>query len=91
MVLEDSDRRSVRKAAFWIFGTISCFLGLFLLTRGSANRSPVDLALIAACQERYASAHSRGDSILVDAWIPRPDLQGVRNLQRCEGLVPLHH
>ena len=86
MALNDSDRRSGRKVIFWIIGGFAGLGLLAVLIGKPGQQSPVDVALIEACRQRYSQAHSRGDSILADAWIPRPDLQVGRGLRRCGDL-----
>jgi len=88
MSLDRNDWRAARKTGLWVIGGIAgLYMVALLLNRGS--RPPVDQVLIDACKDRYARAHSHGDTILADAWIPRPDLQGLRGLRRCSDLLVL--
>ena len=87
MSLERNDWRAARKAGIWLIGGIAVLYMVANLLHRPGTRSPIYQALIDACQDRYARARSHGDTILADAWIPRPDLQGIRNPQRCSDLM----
>ena len=89
MSLDAKDQRSARKAGFWLIVGIAGLFMLAVLFRRPGVRTPFDQALIDACKDRYAHARSHGDTILADAWIPRPDLQGIRYLRRCSDLMVL--
>jgi hypothetical protein len=54
----------------------------------TAHRPEIATKLQAECQAKYAAAHTRGDSIIADNWIPAPGLQATRSLRHCRQLVP---
>jgi len=91
MTLDGNEQRSANKAVFWIIGGFAGLLLLAVLLTRPGVRTPVDQALIEACNDRYAHARSHGDTILADAWIPRPDLQRIRQLRRCSDVLVLRH
>ena len=85
MTPKEHDRSSLRRARYWIFGLASALILWVLIVKPGPD--PQYLALNAACTERYSRAHSRGDSLLVDAWIPEPGLQTRRmRFLRCRDL-----
>lgn len=86
MSFDRSDWRSARKVGFWLIVGIAALFMVDALLSHPGTRTPLDQALVDACKSRYAQAHSHGDTILADAWIPRPDLQGLRGLRRCSDL-----
>ena len=85
MTLNAADRRSEGRAFTWIFGTVFglIMLASFLLKPGP---SEYDKELAAACRERYSTAHTLRDSLLVDNWIPLPKLQAGGS-RRCHTIV----
>ena len=71
-----SATQTIRTVGKWLLVPVGLLLvgGLIF----SLKRRPDVLPqLHAECQMRYATA-TRADSILVDNWIPAPELQGVR-------------
>ena len=87
----NSELRSGRKVIFWIIGGFAGLLVLTVFLGKPGQQTPIDLALVDACSQRYSQAHSRGDSLLADGWIPRPDLQVGRGLRRCGDLPASRH
>jgi len=77
--------RTLRAAAKWLIFPLGLLaaLGLVMSLR---HGSDVREQLRAECRARYAAAHTRGDSILVNNWIPAAGLQGVRGIQHCRDL-----
>jgi len=86
MALEQSDWRQARKVGLIILGVFAAiFIAAVLLRKPGESMQPQ--ALLDTCRTRYAQAHSRGDTVLADAWIPRPELQNGRGMLRCMDLV----
>ena len=80
-----SATQSIRTAGKWLLAPVGLLLAGGLIF--SLKRRPDVLPqLHAECQMRYATATTRADSILVDNWIPAPELQGIRRVQHCSDL-----
>ena len=80
-----SATQTIRTAGKWLLAPLGLVLvgGLiFFLTQ----RPDVLRQLRGQCQTRYAAATTRADSIVVDNWIPAPELQGIRTVQHCSDL-----
>ena len=88
MPMTKSDWRKGRRVGLLILGV---FVALFIVAslNGRAGPSLQIQALRDACHNRYGQAHSRGDTVLADAWIPRPELQRGRPFLRCMDLNQL--
>jgi hypothetical protein len=86
MPMDSADWRRARKAGLIILGV---FVAIFVFVSLPRRRglSPQTQALVDACKTRYSQAHSHGDSILADAWIPRPEIQTRRQMLRCIDLA----
>jgi len=76
---------AIRKVGLWLFGAV---LVLAVLSIVVSNKHQPDILdqLRSECRARYATAHTRGDSILVDNWIPAQGLQGIRGVWHCSDL-----
>jgi hypothetical protein len=82
--------QAIRNSAKWLFVVIGALL---VVTRiiSDKHRPEIAAQLQAECRAKYAAAHSRGDSILADNWIPAPGLQATRTLWHCGQLMLGRH
>jgi hypothetical protein len=80
-----SATQTIRTTGKWLLAPLGLLLvgGLIFSLK---RRPDVLRQLRADCQTRYAAATTRADSILIDNWIPAPELQGVRRVQHCSDL-----
>ena len=80
-----STTKVIRAAGKWLLVPLGLLVvGGVILAR--TRRSDVLERLRTDCRARYAAAATRADTILVDNWIPAPELQGVRRVQHCSDL-----
>jgi hypothetical protein len=88
MPMQQSDWRKARRV-LPLIGVIT--FALLVIASLAILKQPRTSMLIEvlreACGDRYRQAHSRGDSILVNAWVPRPELQRGRPFLRCMDLA----
>jgi len=80
-----STTQTLRSAAKWLFiplGLVAA-VGIAISVR---HGSDLQEQLRVACRARYAAAHTRGDSIVVDNWVPASGLQGIRGMRHCSDL-----
>jgi len=78
--------QAIRNTAKWLLVVVGALTVVTFII--STKRQPeIAARLEAECQAKYAAAHSRGDSIIADNWIPAPGLQTTRSLRHCRQLV----
>ena len=77
--------RALRSRVKWLFIPLGLG-GVVSLIISVRHGSDLQEKLRAECRARYAGAHTRGDSIVVDNWIPASGLQGVRGVRHCSDL-----
>jgi len=82
-----STAQAIRNTAKWLFVVLGA-LTVVTLIISTKHNPEIAAQLQAECRAKYAAAHSRGDSIIADNWIPSPGLQSTRSLRHCRQLVP---
>ena len=76
---------TIRKVVPWFLGALLLLVVLSIVV-SNKHQPDIQEQLRAECRARYGAARSRGDSILVDNWIPAQGLQGIRGVQHCSDL-----
>jgi len=80
-----STTQTLRSAAKWLFIPLGLLAAVGIVM--SVRHGPdLQEQLRAECRARYAAAHTRGDSIVVDNWVPAAGLQGIRRVRHCSDL-----
>lgn len=76
---------AIRKVSPWLLGAVLLIVVLSIVVSNKHQPDILD-QLRTECRARYGTAHTRGDSILVDNWIPAQGLQGIRGVRHCSDL-----
>ena len=79
--------RLARRLAPWAFAGLFALL-LVAWFQQDRHAREIKTRLRNECQQRYAAALTRADSLRADAWIPLPALQPSPQLQTCYDFWP---